>query len=314
MPQLLDAVLAAFGLPSPASVTRAPLGVLNEVSVLRYDDQAWVLKRYRHADAQRVAREIAVMERGRRLLPVPQLRATLEGGWLCSIEGAICTLQEHASGTQHSRRDLSPSHALAMGRAMGLLHREFALDDLEVPTYGAPRPIKEVLCDIEQLLALVPAADEVARSHLLSRQAWLSAQLDDFEAAAASLLTSRISLHGDFTDVNLFFEGDAVTAVLDWELAMLGPAQAEFFRTAHFCFDDRVPLWVAFLEGYRREHEVTADGLDAGAELFATHRARGLWEFDAVYREGNDRARQYLVSPVFRPWTERWATLRPHLT
>lgn len=313
MPQL-DQVLAAFGLPSLASVTRAPLGVLNEVSVLRFEDQAWVLKRYQHADAQRVVREIAVMDRGRRLLPVPRLRPTLDGDWLCTIEGALYTMQEHATGAQRSRSELSPAHARAMGQAMGLLHRELALDDLGVPTYGASRAVKDVLRDIEELLELVPPADHVARSHLLSRQAWLSAQTDDFDAAAQSLLARRTSLHGDLTDVNLFFDGDTVSAVLDWELAMLGPAQAEFFRTAHFCYDDRVPLWVAFLEGYRREHEITADDLDAGAELFATHRARGLWEFDAVYREGNDRARQYLVSPTFHPWTERWATLRPHLT
>jgi hypothetical protein len=66
MPQL-DAVLAAFALPSPTSVTRAPLGVLNELSVLRYDAQAWVLKHYHHPDELRTAREIAVMERARQL-------------------------------------------------------------------------------------------------------------------------------------------------------------------------------------------------------------------------------------------------------
>jgi Ser/Thr protein kinase RdoA (MazF antagonist) len=314
----LARVMEAFGLPLPRAVRRPADGVLNDVRVLTFGGYRLVLKRYLHGDPTRVARDVEVMAEAARVVAVPALRSTLLGDAVAVVDGDLFTLQEHAIGHQVKRSDLQPEHAEAMGRAMAVLHRDLRPPDVGLPAYSSPPNRGRTLERIDQLLALIAAQDITrpedtwARQLLTDRARWLHHQPTTDHSW--DLVQERSFLHGDFTDVNLFFTVGGVSAVLDWEQAQTGPAGAEFMRCAHFCFGDRVELWQALLRGYRRERDFSFGDLEAAAELYGEHRAHALWEFDAVYREGNERARRYIVSPHFVPWAERWALLRPHLS
>lgn len=175
-------------------------------------------------------------------------------------------------------------------------------DGLGLSRYPTPIARESTLGHIDDVLTLVPAQDTTSTSHLNSRPLGLASRTTPDTFGDLPLPREQTWLHGDFTKANLFFRTVTVSAVLDWELAKVGPATSEeVFRTCHFCFDDKVKPWSAFLAACRTEREMSTEELDLGAELFAEHRARVLWEFDAVYREGNDHARKYSVAPASVP-------------
>lgn len=311
-PQLLDEVLAAYGLPLPHAMRPATLGVQNDVWLLDFDTELLDLKRFRRGDATTVRAMTAVMDRVGERIPVPRLKAHAGDDVVLDSSSGLFTLSEHARGWQPNRTELTVQDAAAMGRTLGRLHALPDATDLHLPMEVALVPTSEVLSRVERVLRAIPGgapADEAAIAHLNSRAQWLRRATD--EPAPPDRAVRLV--HGDFNDSNMFFAEGEVSAVIDWDQTHRGSSDHELMRSADYSFADREDLWAAFLMGYREHRPLELVDLDIAAEAYAFRRDRGLWAYEEFYLRGNQAVQSLIQSPDFIPWMRRWQRTRPHL-
>ena len=123
-----------------------------------------------------------------------------------------------------------------MGGALAQLHAVLAgFPAGRAPRAPAPPSVDETLRGIERLLDRPSGAPDPgdherwAEERLRSRAAWLRRA----PAAADPVVGDEQLVHGDYQDANLFFEGGAVSSIIDWDQAEVRSAAGEVVRALH---------------------------------------------------------------------------------
>lgn len=307
--------LAAWRLEPVTAVERAASGTMNETLLVTAGTRRVVLRRHRRTDRSLIEREHAVIEHAiSRDVPTPAALPTASGDLIVSAGGAFYSLFTYARGGQIARGRLSVPQAGAMGRMLARLH--LALADCP----GPPPPARPAPADrsrtegqLVDLLNLIMArpdrseTDEWAEQHLRTKLDWLADHADPirYEAPVSSLQW----VHGDYQESNLFFTGDEVSDVIDWDKAEIRWPPDEIIRTLDLSCALHPDLSAALLTGYRSVRDLAPSDLDRAAANYSHDQLHGHWVFDEIYRRGNDRVRAFLEPGPFVPFSERWADL-----
>ena len=117
-------------------------------------------------------------------------------------------------------------------------------------------------------------------------------------------------MHGDYHHANLFFEGDEVSAVIDWEQAAFLPRAYEVARACFFMFRMAPDLSRAFIEAYDAHSPMSAEELDDGAATWGCYADHHVWPLEEVYLHGNERARRFIPHVPFVPFAEAWRAVK----
>lgn len=198
-----------------------------------------------------------------------------------------------------------------MGEFLARLHR--ALRSFHHPgllVLRAPCDEKATLARVDELIGLVEGlggndpVDAWALDRLRSRRQWLQSEEDT--GVPISHLPVQ-GLHGDYQESNLFFDKHGVSAVIDWDKALVGPREWELVRLLDLALHLDPTRGKALLDGYARGGEVVGpEDLRLAASAYSSMRAHDLWLYETVYRDGNARARVFITPGRFVPFAARW--------
>ncbi|MFG2934153.1 phosphotransferase enzyme family protein [Streptomyces achromogenes] len=221
----LTAVLArAYGL-TVIALERLPVGQVTVNYRARAGDRLLFLKHY--ADGTDLTAEQAAVDQtrlaGQYQVPVATLRPSLEGDSVVRQGGVAVSVWEWVPGAV-VQDGLNPAQQRAAGHALGRLHTAFAGHPAGAgPSARLKKWMNPDLAELDattgKLLGIAgeraqrDAFDEQALRTLAERRAVLP-RIPDL-LAGLPLLTTQV-LHGDYSAVNLLFDGDELTAVLDF--------------------------------------------------------------------------------------------------
>jgi homoserine kinase type II len=135
--------------------------------------------------------------------------------------------------------------------------------------------------------------------------------LDAFEVQRPDYFSSLPCqlLHGDFHDQQVLFEGDRVTALVDWEIWHTDPRAWELVRSLAFSKVLDSPLLEDYVAGYRDHIHLSEDEVRLTLKLWFQSRLVGLWAWWAYVVEGNDRVKDFFpeaIRDVERVSDHRW--------
>jgi Ser/Thr protein kinase RdoA (MazF antagonist) len=245
-------------------------------------------------DGDDVAQDAALLAFIGEETPVPALR--VRGS------GADHYLASWVAGTTYdgaAPRALRERRLRNAGATLARLHAAVELDahGRFVPGGDGPRPVADLPFDAvgrwdEMLLDVV----EGWREDLPSRVAQLG------DAVAETLRTHREAfagrpatlVHGDYAGHNLLFDGAAVAAVLDWEMAFAGAGEFDRWRAEQALFEGAPPvepdddLRTEFRAGYESVRPADAGSAARGAAYRAVLALSPLAHIDA-WPESVDR-------------------------
>lgn len=249
-------ILVLFGLDRASYRSHQPIaaGTINTNVRLDTADGPRFLRINEGKTADDVAREatiVAYLAGAGVPTPVPRLAAT--GAPYASWNGQFVSLFPWLPGRTLARTELQPSHAEQVGRALGRLHRAGA----SFPDRRAGRYEPE---EIDRRLAGIAA---VASGHAALAPAVkiLEPELSALHATRASDLPLGL-IHGDLFVDNVLFDGETMTALLDFEQASWGRLAYDLaVTTLAFGFgrdDFRADLVRALFAGYTAERALTA--------------------------------------------------------
>jgi homoserine kinase type II len=189
--------------------------------------------------------------------PAPLLRTDVPGEALSVVAGRPVAVFPWVRGEVVCQRMVNPSRAAAVGAALGHLHR-------------ASEHFAEVLPDrfeMERIAARAASIDTASLPRALAETVEkLRARI---EVQRARPLAARCAvIHGDLFRDNVLWEGDAITALLDFESASRGSRAFDLMVTAlAWCFGDTLDLGAvrAMVSAYT--HVAPLDALE-GAALY----------------------------------------------
>lgn len=313
------AVLSAWRLGPIITASAPATGTVNRTILVQTADSAYAFRAYLRPDRVRVAREhtvIGLADAGGvpvcRPLPLP------EGGTFLECEGRLFALFPLATGHQISRSNLGISDVAAAGRCLAQIH--LVLTD--VPAEQAR--LKSLTFDTAETLTFIPRleaairametpteSDQAALHQLAGRQQWLKHAVgDDALMRVRFAALPHQVVHGDFQETNLFFAGDEVSAVIDWDQSGLTARAWEVLRALHLMLDLAPEPCRAFLAAYRSLKALPAEELQEAAACYGVLADCNLWIYEALYLDGNERVRQFLAPGEFVPFAERWTKAR----
>lgn len=308
-------VLSAWRL-SPIVTASVPVtGTVNRTVLVQTADSAYAFRAYLRPDRGRVQWEHNVIARSGaggipvcRPLPLPDGETFVERG------GRFFALFPLAAGQQIPREKLGISDVAAAGRCLAHIHLALA----DIPAEQA-RP-KSLTFNTAETLVLLPRLEAAIRARetwtdrdhaallqLAGRRQWLEhAAGDDTSMRLRLAALPRQVVHGDFQETNLFFAGNEVSAVIDWDQSGFALRAWEVMRALDLMLRLAPEPCRIFLSTYRSLQALPDEELDEAAACYGVLADRNLWVYEAVYLDGNDRVRQFLAPGEFVPFAARW--------
>jgi homoserine kinase type II len=301
--RVADELLRRYGLGSPLGVEPAPGGMLNQNLVATTAGGAYFLKGYRYAEPELVAREhrIIAFAAGSGLPVAPPVVGPGAKTFL-RVGGRLWAVFPLLTDRQVTADELTAAHGAAMGDTLGRIHAALArFPTVEAQRYPAKllwdsRRAGAEMKDFELAIGAFPALtpfDQHALSSFAYRRTLIAAGIPPPEAFAG--LPAQM-LHGDFHEGNLFFGADEkVTAVIDWELASVGPRALELIRVLDVALQattdspQAAERMRAFVHAYVGQAPLTRDECLAMPELYWAYRVHSLWVYEEHYRKGSAR-------------------------
>jgi homoserine kinase type II len=314
-PSELRALLGAWPLEGVGAITPAAGGATNWVYRVEAGSTVAFLEIYRKADRATALREHALIASVRRsAIPAASPLPSRTGETLVEGDGRRCALYEAARGIQLRPGELSIAHAAAAGATLANLHsvtRE--LPDVDYVRWNlrwdGPAWVDR-LDVIERAIVTAGVAsetDEWALRRVREQRRWLR---DPACAHTCEPAFPGQVIHGDYQHANLFFEGPAVCAIIDWEQAAFMPAAYELVRAASFMFRLDAALTRAFVDAYVARSGISESAIADGAAAWACFYDHHVWALEEAYSNGNDAARQYIPHVPFQPFLRAWNGLR----
>lgn len=315
------AALAAWRLGPVLGAALPATGTVNRTVLVQTAGSAYALRAYRHRVEGRArvewehaaigwasARGISVC----RPIPLPDGQTVWEG------DGRLFALFPTAAGRQVRREELGDGEVAAAGRCLARVHLAFA----DFPFARARhKPFSfDTAATLDGLMGVEAAirghavqtdADHVALRHLAGRWEWLQQGTAQDKALQGRFATlPHQVVHGDFQETNLFFEGAEVSAVIDWDQCGVAPRAWEVLRALHLMLGLAPDPCRVFLDAYRGLYALPEEELQEAAACYSSLADQNLWVYEAVYLEGNDRARQFLTPGDFMPFAAQWREFR----
>ncbi len=301
--RVADELLRRFGLGPAMQLDLAPGGLLNQNLFAVTARGAYFLKGYRYTDPAPIDREHRLIAHARRL-DVPALAplATPDGKTFLHVGGRFWAVFPRVSDGQPGPDTMTPPRAQALGRMLGRIHRALAsVPRAEVErfprkgTWDTAAAARE-MAEYEAMIARRPVQDPFDQHTLASFGYRRTLMAGGVPAPGAFAALPAQVLHGDYHDRNVFFGADGdVSAVIDWELAAVGPRAWEIVRA----LDTALPLaddvetggarLRAFVHGYASAAVLTAEECTAMPDLYWAARVHSLWVYEEHYRKGSAR-------------------------
>ncbi|MBC8161565.1 MAG: phosphotransferase, partial [Roseiflexaceae bacterium] len=287
---------AAWQLGDIHAITPIPVGALNRSFVIDAASGRYVLRGYRYTERSPIEHEHDLIafahQRGvPTLMPV----ALPSGETLAVCDGLFYALFPFASGEQRVRGMLGAADAAAMGRCVGKIHqalRDFPHDRARQLKLQVSNAATTAMMDCIQQAINIHATGGDDEANTIEIMQGMRAYIERTPPPDQSIDTlPHQMLHGDYHERNIFFDQGEVSAVIDWEQALFAPRGWELLRTLVFVWDLALAESVAFLEAYQQVYPLPLTELDLAARWFAWSRGHNLWVYQAVYLEGNQRAR-----------------------
>ncbi len=248
-------------------------------------------------------------------LPVCRPISLRRGGAILEWNGVSYSLFPLAIGLQIMRSELNIEHARAAGECLARIHAAFQMfppkrtrvKNLDVDLATALASIPRIRNAI-QALPIRTEIEESALEQLAGRRAWLE-QMGHLAEGACSRLVDlpKVVVHGDFQETNMFFEGRVVSSVIDWDQSGLAPRGWEVMRALHLMLNLASDLSHGFLSGYRSVLPLPECELQHAALCYGVLADSNLWVYQAIYLEGNVRAKGFIGPGPFVPFHEHWA-------
>ncbi len=294
------------------SVSAVSGGATNLVFCVRSNGAAYYLRRYRKQVREAVEREHAFIAHcNARGVPAPLPIARASSTILQNDDGVCWAMFEAASGVQHD--ELTVDQARGSGIALAALHdasrsavqggfSSFQLSWTAAAWAGRLARIREA---IEQR----PTRD-TRDAHALDRVRQQTEWLTDpscpqrYDSAYPGQL-----IHGDYHQANLFFEGADVSAVIDWDNAVIMPRAFELVRACSFICQMDPERTRSLIEGYRAVARLTPAELEDGAAAWGAYADHHVWPLEELYLHDNAAARRFIWPRPFRPFLEEWAAI-----
>lgn len=302
-------LLAEWGVRGVVSVTLPETGSMNDTWLVKHEGGRNVFRLHRRTNRDAVKFEHSVLEWVRtRGVPVPDVLPTAPGERLLERDGGFFTVYSWAPGVQLERDAINSRQAEQMGATLARIHN--ALSTMPFVPISKPAEAKtdavldriHVLCDVIRERA--DAADhQGALIHLWSRAKWLESSV---LAAPADNAGPAQLVHGDYQHTNLFFDGDQVSSVIDWDKSRPEPPSLEVVRAMHYGLGVDPDRCAAFIDGYRRDREMPVETLLAAARIWGYHDAHNLWAFEQCYLRQDPRALRRFEPEPFVPFTTLW--------
>ncbi|MCM2431089.1 phosphotransferase enzyme family protein [Streptomyces sp. RKAG337] len=226
-PDLTAVLASAYGLHG-AVLERLPVGqvTVNYRAHVGNGDQVLFVKHYQGSESDLGAEQAAVDQTqlaGLHQVPVASVRPSVNGDTVVRQDGIAVSVWEWVPGTV-VEDGLNPAQQRAAGTTLGRIHTAFA--DHPAGSGPSAKLEKWLRPDIDKLEATAvkllgiageraqrDAFDEQALRTLAERRAVLHRIPELLDGLPP--LTTQV-LHGDYSAVNLLFQGDELTAVLDF--------------------------------------------------------------------------------------------------
>lgn len=314
-------ICRAWDLPPILSSVQAETGTIHRTFLLKTAMKNYALRAYRYnaEDRWRIVYEhdlIAYV----RAHDLPAITPVLlpNGETILEHEGRFYALYPFAQGYQVARGYLGIEEITAMGTFLGQLHHILRSYPHErVPHRSLTVDHAAAFTAIDAIETAIRAQkhiseeDQQALSQLAERRDGLMKARPADEKAFLTIKQQVI--HGDYQETNLFFEGNRVSAAIDWDQAYVAPRAWEVVRTLHYVFQLEEAACHAFLNAYRQEIPLPFTELDVVAATYEWIKAHDLWHYSALYLEGNQRVRRFLQPEPFFLFAKQWAILRNSL-
>lgn len=318
MMQHLDELCQAWNL-APVLATRTPeMGTIHQTLLLETASGNYALRTYRYACEKRwrVEAEHALIAYAcSQGLPAIAPLPLPNGDTIMEYDGRIHALFPFACGYQARRGRITSGETAAMGAFLAQLQHalhDYPKDRTALRSFTIDHDATLTkISEIEAVINALPQPDDIDRqmlTRLQQRRIWLETTQPPDETAFAQL--EQQVIHGDYQETNLFFEDDAVSAVIDWDQAYPAPRAWEVIRALHYVFQFEPAPCHLFLEAYRRELPLPSEELDIAANLYSWKRTHDLWLHEEYYLRGNQRVRQFSSPHEFTPLIARWNKLQ----
>ena len=290
-------VLGAWGLRADA-VRVAPGGTLNHNFDVTAGERRFFLRCYRaNLETERIFGEHALVRWvAARGVPTP-LPVEAKDGSSVVVDGeGRWALFPWVDAEAGERGALSPARVASLGDAHGRLHSTLASHPASAGARMRQQWDKaESLRLLDHLLRICddrPDEADVRATIVRQRElleGWDVRPPEDFAALPCQIL------HGDFHDQQVLFRGDAVAAIVDWEIWHEDPRAWELVRSLSFSRLLDSPLLEVYLAAYRRHVRLSEDEVQLALTLWFQSRVVGLWVWWAYLVEGNERLRPFFA-------------------
>ena len=230
-----EQVAGHFGLGSVIGCTPITEGLMNPNWRLSTTGGTYAVKQLRDATPSAGRRQQSVLPvLAARGLPVPSVTGA-------EVDGHYYLVAPWMPGAHRTGSDLTLDACHGLGDLVGQIHSELR-ELLPAPPSVAdePRTVDDARADLERLDGLAAAGrddfDVFARAEI-GRRLRLLDEIGHLRPPDDPDVRPAGWTHGDLTDLNLLFDGDTVSGVLDWDRLAVRPYGLEVVRTASVLFE-----------------------------------------------------------------------------
>ena len=244
-------VLARYALPAPERTLPEPKGSVNTNYHLWTAGRRWFLRVNEGKSAADVAFEAEVLRflAAHGFPGAPLVLAADGAGWV-EVAGKPAMLFAYVGGEELERADVTPDRCRRIGAELGRLH---AL----APQFGASRPNPY---GPARVAAWVTELEPDAGGDPLVAPA-MPMLRDELARAVPLPPAPRGLVHGDLFLDNVLWQGERISALLDWEMSCVDALAYDLAVMVNaWCYGEcfEAPLARALLAGYRGEVALAA--------------------------------------------------------
>ena len=298
---LIPDVIGRFGLWPQGEPQAVAGGTLNWNFKVDTDGGTYFVRRYRDdLELDRIKGEHHLLrwveERG---VPAPLPEETPDDLSFVHIAGGRWAAFPWIDGEVRPRGSLSPAQAQTLGALHGFTQSVLASHPMSSNAHMTMTWDKAQSVDV---LARVAAAAERsgAESRIRDGIAKQQRMLDALEVLPPSAFASLPVqlLHGDFHDGQVIWQGDAIAALVDWEVWHCDPRAWELVRSLAFSRLLGSPLMEDYLRGYRHFIHLSEGECRLALRLWWQSRVVGAWVWAAHFLQGNERVEEFFPATV----------------